>query len=85
MADDLLRCCSVTSRGAIPALGRVRENANGGDKAMKKIAGLMFLLTGVAGLAVSAPLIVPEISVSSAGSALAMLTGAMLVIRGRKK
>jgi hypothetical protein len=52
---------------------------------MTKIAAIMFLITGLAGFALADSVIVPEISASSAGSALALLTGAVLVIRGRRK
>jgi hypothetical protein len=49
---------------------------------MTRTAGMMLLLIGVSGLAIGA---VPEIDPGSAGSALALLTGALLVIRGRRK
>jgi hypothetical protein len=53
---------------------------------MTKIAGIMFLMAGLAGLALADSVIgVPEIPAGSAGSALALLTGAALVIRGRRK
>ena len=50
---------------------------------MQKVLGIMFLLIGVSGVAMASP--VPEIGVGSAGSAIALLTGTLLVIRGRKK
>jgi hypothetical protein len=49
-----------------------------------KILGMAFLLAAVSGLAL-ATVPVPEIDPGSAGSALALLTGALLVIRGRRK
>jgi len=38
-----------------------------------------------AGASISAVAAVPEIDASSAGSALALLSGAVLIIRGRRK
>jgi hypothetical protein len=52
---------------------------------MTKIAGMMFLMAGLAGFALADIHVVPEVSAGSAGSALALLTGAALVIRGRRK
>jgi len=49
---------------------------------MEKLLGMMFLLIGVSAVAMAT---VPEIGVGSAGSAIALLTGTLLVIRGRKK
>lgn len=48
-----------------------------------KIAGMMLLLIGVSGIALAAP--VPEISAGAAGNAMALLAGAVLVIRGRRR
>ena len=50
---------------------------------MTKIIGLMSLLIGLSGLAVAGQ--VPEIDPGSGGTALALLSGALLVIRGRRK
>ena len=50
---------------------------------MTKFVGMMLLLTGMAGVAMAAG--VPEIDPGSAGSALALLSGALLVARGRRK
>ncbi len=50
---------------------------------MMKVAGMTLLLLGVAGLASATT--VPEIDPGSAGSAVALLAGALLVIRGRRK
>jgi hypothetical protein len=51
---------------------------------MQKVIGVMLLVIGASAsaFAVSA---VPEIGVGSAGSAVALVSGALLVIRGRKK
>ena len=50
---------------------------------MGKTIGLLLLLVGVTGLAFGAP--VPEIDPGAGVSALALLSGALLVIRGRKR
>jgi len=50
---------------------------------MMKIAGMMMLLIGVSGAAFAG--IAPEISPSAAGSAVALISGAVLVIRGRRR
>ena len=49
-----------------------------------KLIGSMLLLMGMASF-VSASVTVPEISPASAGSALTLISGALLVIRGRSK
>jgi hypothetical protein len=49
-----------------------------------KIIGMMVLLIGVSGLAVAQTAPVPEIDPGSGASALALLSGALLVIRGRR-
>ena len=51
---------------------------------MKTIAGMFMLLTGLA-VAAMAQNIVPEINPGSAVSALVLLSGVSLVIRGRSK
>jgi hypothetical protein len=51
---------------------------------MIKLIGMALLLVAVSGLA-NATATVPEIDPGSAGSALALLSGALLVIRGRRK
>jgi len=48
-----------------------------------KIVGMMLLGIGVSGAAMASP--VPEIDPSSGVSAVALLFGALLIIRGRKK
>jgi hypothetical protein len=54
-----------------------------GSKKMTKIAGLMLLVIGISGFAFASP--VPEISAGAAGNALALLSGAVLVVRGRRR
>ncbi len=49
-----------------------------------KLTGMFLLLVGVATFAIATPA-VPEINAGSAGSALALLSGALLVLRSRKK
>jgi hypothetical protein len=51
---------------------------------MKRIAGITLILIGVAAFAIAVPP-GPEIDPGSAGSALALLAGAALVIRGRRR
>ena len=51
---------------------------------MTKFAGMMLLLIGVAGSAMAGTT-APEIDPGSAVGALALLSGAVLVIRARKK
>jgi hypothetical protein len=50
---------------------------------MHKVLAYALLVIGVSSFAMGAP--VPEIGPASAGSALALLSGAVLVIRGRRK
>ncbi|HEX6896699.1 MAG TPA: hypothetical protein VF146_15570 [Bryobacteraceae bacterium] len=49
-----------------------------------KITGIVLMFLGVTMLAMAVPG-VPEIGAGSAGSALALVSGALLVLRGRKK
>jgi hypothetical protein len=51
---------------------------------MTKALGMMLLLAGAASFALAVPA-VPEVGAASAGSALALVSGALLVIRGRRK
>ncbi len=51
---------------------------------MQKVFGMMLLIVGASQVAM-AMLTVPEIGVDSAGSAIALISGAILVIRGRRK
>ena len=50
-----------------------------------KIIGMMLLLVGVAGLALANITEAPEIDPGSATTALALLSGAVLVVTGRRK
>ena len=52
---------------------------------MLKAVGMLLILVGVSGFALADIGAAPEISAGSASSALALLSGAILVIRGRKK
>lgn len=49
---------------------------------MTKTVGMLLLLVGSASFAMAS---VPEVGAGSAGSAIALLSGALLVIRGRRK
>lgn len=51
---------------------------------MKRIVGMTLILVGAAAVAMATPT-APEIDSGSAGSALALLAGAALVIRGRRR
>ena len=48
-----------------------------------KLLGMMLLVVGMSGTAIGAP--VPEIDPGSGLSAVALLSGALLVIRGRRR
>ncbi len=50
-----------------------------------KFAGMLLLLMGLSGLAIGGPTSAPEISPASGVGALTLLSGALLVIRGRRK
>lgn len=50
-----------------------------------KIVGFMLLIIGLGGSAFGSVAPVPEISPASAGSALALISGALLVMRGRRR
>ena len=52
---------------------------------MKNSVGFAILLIASAGLALAVPTTAPEIDASAGVSALALLSGALLVIRGRRK
>ncbi len=52
---------------------------------MNKALGMMLLLVGVSSFAMAATVAVPEIGAGSVGSAVALVSGALLVIRGRRK
>jgi hypothetical protein len=51
---------------------------------MMKIAGMVLLVIGMSGLAFAPPA-VPEIDPGSGLNAVALLSGALLVIRGRRR
>ena len=51
---------------------------------MQKILGMMFLVIGVSAFALAVPA-APEIGAGSAGSAVALLSGVLLMVRGRRK
>jgi hypothetical protein len=50
-----------------------------------RIAGLMVLLVGVAGSAFAGSVLAPEIDGSSATAAISLVTGGLLVLRGRRR
>jgi len=50
---------------------------------MQKVLGIMLLIAGASQFATASA--VPEIGVGSAGSAIALISGAMLVIRGHRR
>jgi hypothetical protein len=52
---------------------------------MSKAVGFILLVLGTAGAGLAAAIAAPEIDAGSAVSALALISGAALVIRGRKK
>jgi hypothetical protein len=50
-----------------------------------KLVGITLLLMGLASVVMAAAPTVPEISPVSAGSAVALVAGAVLIMRGRRK
>jgi hypothetical protein len=50
-----------------------------------KIVGMALLVMGLSGLAIAGPLSVPEINPASAAGAIALVSGALLVIRSQRK
>ena len=50
-----------------------------------KSVGLVLLLVGCSGVVLAGNLTAPEISATSGAAALTVLSGAILVIRGRRK
>ena len=52
---------------------------------MRKIIGIALLLTAASLVAWANGAVVPEIDPGSGGTALALLSGALMVIRGRRK
>jgi len=51
---------------------------------MQKVLGMLLLLAGASVFALGGPASVPEIDPGSAGSALALLSGGLLVLRSRR-
>jgi len=56
-----------------------------GDKIVWKLLGLGLLLLGAASFALAGPVAAPEIDGASASSAIALLSGSLLVLRSRRK
>jgi len=54
-------------------------------KSILKTLGVTLLLAGVAGMCQAVPVATPEIDGATAGNALALLGGIVLVIRSRKR
>jgi hypothetical protein len=52
---------------------------------MHKLLGFSLLLVGTAGFALAVPVSAPEIDGSSAATAIALLSGSLLVFRARRK
>ena len=52
---------------------------------MSKTIGMLLILAALAGSALAVPAVTPEIDGGSAVSALGLLSGALLVLRGRKR
>jgi hypothetical protein len=50
-----------------------------------KYFGMMLLFVGASGFALAISIATPEIDAGSAGSAVALLSGAVLLIRSRRK
>ena len=53
-------------------------------KSVQKLIGMILLVIGSASVAIAAPA-VPEIDPTSGASVLALIAGALLIIRGRRK
>ncbi len=52
---------------------------------MLKAAGMFLMVVGISSFALADIVVAPEISAGSASSAVALISGAILVIRSRKK
>jgi hypothetical protein len=52
---------------------------------MRKVLGMLLLLAGTSTFAIGGIGVAPEIGAGSAGSAVALLAGTLLVIRGRRR
>jgi hypothetical protein len=68
---------------AIRLPGELPHYSTSGDKNMQKTIAVVLLFIGVSGAALAVP--VPEIDPSSAGSALALVAGALLMMRTSRK
>jgi hypothetical protein len=55
------------------------------EGAMQKLIGMALLIAGLASRAFASPVAVPEIDGATAVSAITLVTGAVLVMRGREK
>ena len=76
----LLYCFELDSGGVQVFLNHIWEESN-----VTKIVGMMLFLIAVSGVALANGGAVPEIDPGSGGTALALLSGALMVIRGRRK
>jgi len=52
---------------------------------VNKVAGMILLLVGISAVAVARAPVAPEIDPASCSTALALIGGAWLVVRGRRK
>ena len=52
---------------------------------LNTVLGLMLLIASASAVAMATPVAAPEIPVGSAGSAIALVSGLVLLIRGRRK
>jgi len=52
---------------------------------VQKLVGMMLLLVGTSAFLLGPPAPVPEVDGKSAGSAIALLAGAALIVRARRK
>ena len=52
---------------------------------LQTVLGVVLLFVAASAIAMAAPNAVPEIPVGSAGSAIALVSGMLLVIRGRRR
>jgi hypothetical protein len=50
-----------------------------------KTIGMALLVVGLSGLVMAGPLAAPEVNAASAAGAIALVSGALLVIRGQRK
>jgi hypothetical protein len=52
---------------------------------LQTVLGFVLLFAGASAIAMAAPAVAPEVPAGSAGSAIALVSGMLLVIRGRRK